>query len=320
VSPGSETERPRGPSDEFDFISWIRAQVVDSSPRVTLGIGDDCAALSLPEGQVALVTTDMLVEGVHYSPDQAAPSQVGRKALARGLSDIAAMAGEAIAVLVAMAAPRHVSVSYIQEVFRGMKAASRAWGVPIAGGDLSVGSLPLTITVTAIGAGRARSLALRSGVRTGDVLMVTGELGGALAGRHLTFDPRLAEARWLRDAADLGGMIDISDGLAADAGHLARESRVGLELWEEAIPVSAAAHQMAATSGRTPLEHALHDGEDYELLFSVPARDAERLLERRDAPVRLTCIGEAISDSGLWIRRRGEKRRPLQPKGWVHRF
>ncbi len=316
---GGRSGRFHRQSDEFDLIEWIRAQI-GPSPQVVLGIGDDCAAVNIPEGKLALLTTDMLVEGVHYRPGKTTPAQVGRKALARGLSDIAAMAGEPLAVLVAIAAPSHVSISYLQEVFRGLLTASDAWGVPVVGGDVSVASLPLTITVTAIGAGERRSLTLRSGARVGDVLMVTGELGGAMAGRHLTFVPRLKEAKWLRDTIAVNGMIDISDGLAADAGHIARESRVGLEFWEEAIPASATAVELARFSGRSALDHALHDGEDYELLFTAPAREAERLLERTDAPVKITCIGEAVNESGLWIRKRGEQKRPLKPRGWVHRF
>ncbi len=306
-------------ADEFDLIEWIRAQV-GTQPRIPVGIGDDCAALSIPEGSLALLTTDMLVAGVHYKPEEVTPSQVGHKALARGLSDIAAMAGEALAVVVAVAAPRHLSMSYLQEIIRGMKGAADAWGVTLVGGDVTAGPLPLTLTVTTIGAGEKRSLILRSGARVGDMLMVTGELGGAMRGRHLSFTPRLKEARWLRDAASINAMIDISDGLAADAGHIAQESGVALELWQEAIPLSNDAVEIAKSSGKTALEHALNDGEDYELLFAAPAREAERLLERPDPPVKLTCIGEVVAGSGLWIRKRGGERRPLEPRGWVHRF
>lgn len=307
------------PPGEFDLIRWIRGRIGDA-PNVPVGPGDDCAALRLPAGELLLVTTDMVIAGVHFRPEEATPFQVGHKAMARGLSDIAAMAGEALAVVVAMAAPRRMTSAYFQELFRGMTAVAERFNVRIIGGDISSGDLPLTITVTAMGARPEGAMPLRSGARVGDMLMVTGDLGGSLRRKHLEFLPRLDEARWLRGHAELRAMIDISDGLAADAGHIAEESRVALELWEEAIPISADAADAAAASGRTPLEHALHDGEDYELLFTVGARDAERLMRAPDAPVRLSCIGEVVAGTGLFLRRRGAERRPLDPTGWVHRF
>ena len=163
----------------------------------------------------------MLIDGVHFKSSEATPRQIGHKAIARCVSDIAAMAGDGIAVVIAMAAPPHMSVSFFQELFRGMKAAADALGVRIVGGDIATSTQPLTLTVTAIGAGRPGALALRSAARVGDMLLVTGELGGSILGRHLTFLPRLKEVRWLRDVVPLHAMIDISDGVAADANHIA---------------------------------------------------------------------------------------------------
>ena len=312
--------RPSRPlDDETAFIEWIRQQA-GISGDVPIGIGDDCAGLRLPAGDVTLVTTDMLIAGVHFRPEEVGPRQVGHKAVARGLSDIAAMAGEAVAVVVALAAPRDISVDYLQEVFFGMKAAADATDVRIVGGDISTGDLPLMLTVTAIGAGKEGAIPLRSGARVGDMLLLTGELGGALLGKHLTFLPRLKEAIWLREAVSLHAMIDISDGLSVDAAHIAEESGVAVELWEDVVPVSAAAQKMAERTGKAPLEHALHDGEDYELLFTASAKEAETLLQRPDLPVRTTCIGEVAAGSGIWIGKRGGERRRLERGGWVHRF
>jgi len=287
---------------------------------VPVGIGDDCAALRIPSGSVALVTTDMVVAGVHYDPEKTSPAAVGHKAVARAVSDIAAMAGDALAVVAAVAAPRHMSVSYLQEMFRGMNAAAEALDIRIIGGDVAAADLPLTVTVTVIGSGDEQALALRSGARVGDMVLVTGELGGSLLGKHLSFFPRLKEAQWIREAVTLHGMIDISDGLAADAAHVAAESRVAIELWEDAVPLSQAAEEMAPRSGKTPLEHALHDGEDYELLFTAAAKEAAPCVQRPDVPVRITCIGEVVSGAGLWIRNRNGPRRPLEPRGWIHEF
>lgn len=302
---------------EFDLIRWIRSRVPDS-PDVPIGIGDDAAAFRMPEGTLAVVTTDMLIDGVHFRSAEASPRQVGHKAIARCVSDLAAMAADGLAVVIAMAAPPGLTQAYFQELFDGMKHAADALGVRIVGGDISAADLPLTLTITAIGAGVEGRMPRRSGAKMGDMLMVTGELGGSIMGRHLTFLPRLREARWLRETVELHAMIDISDGLAADAGHVADESRLGLEIWEEAVPISADARQLAATAGGAPLDHALHDGEDYELLFTVSSRDAEKLLRISAPPVRLTCVGEVINDAGLWIRRKGETRRPLPAKGWKH--
>jgi thiamine-monophosphate kinase len=175
------------------------------------------------------------------------------------------------------------------------------------------------VTVTALGTGVETALALRSGARPGDRALVTGELGGSILGRHLSFLPRLKETKWLRDKIAIHAMVDVSDGLAADAGHVAEESRVAIELWEEAIPISRAAGELARTSGRTPLEHALTDGEDYELFFTAGEAEAEALVRRTDLPVRVTCIGQVSAGSGLWLRR-GAARKPLPAKGWVHEF
>jgi len=308
-----------GQGDEFDLINWIRSRVANTAD-IPVGIGDDCAALRMPSDRVALVTTDMLIANVHFRPEEVSPQQVGRKAIARGLSDIAAMAGDALAVVVALAAPKNISASYLKDLFEGMKEMADALGVRIVGGDIASGDMPLALTVTAIGAGKEHSLTLRSGASPGDMVMVTGQLGGSLLGKHLSFSPLLKEAIWLRETVALHGMIDISDGLAADAGHIATESRVAIELWSDTIPISRDAMRMAQRSGLTALEHALHDGEDYELLFTAGARDAANLLKQPKAPMHITCIGEVVSGSGLWIRERGKDRIPLSPRGWRHKF
>jgi len=319
MSEASHSDNPSKEADEFGLINWIRGQT-ERPPEVPVGIGDDCAALRIPPGRTALVTTDMLIAGVHFRPEEVKPRQVGHKAVARGLSDIAAMAGDALAVVVAMALPKSMSVSYLQELFMGMKSVADRFGVAIIGGDIATGDLPLTLTVTAIGAGEESSLALRSGARVRDMVLVTGELGGTMLGRHLSFLPRIEEAQWLSRAVALHGMIDISDGLAADAGHIASESRVAIELWADAIPISRDAMTAAVRVGGTALEHALHDGEDYELLFVTGAKQAAELVGRADLPVPVTCIGEVVAGAGLWLREKGGKRQPLEPRGWTHKF
>jgi len=307
------------PGDEFDLIEWIRRHA-STSPAVVTGIGDDAAALALPPDALALVTTDMLIDGVHFRSNETSPRQIGRKAIARALSDIAAMAGDPVAVVVALAAPRDSTLTYLREIAAGAIGAASEYHAPIVGGDISVGDLPITITVTCLGAGRRGRVALRSGARPGDVVLVTGEFGGSLLGRHLEPRPRLREAQWLRDALAIHAMIDVSDGLAADAAHVARESGVAIEFQAEAIPISPDAFAMSTTSGKPALEHALHDGEDYELLFTTSPQEAHALLRRKDIPVRITQIGEVFAGSGLWLRHGGQKRLSLEPRGWRHTF
>jgi thiamine-monophosphate kinase len=305
--------------DEFDLIHWIRQQL-GPSPAVPVDIGDDCAGLALPPGTMPLVTTDMVIDGIHFIKDDISPRQIGHKAIARSVSDIAAMAGEPVAVVVAVAIPKHLSMSWLQDLVRGMLHAGEAIGVRLVGGDIASSDGPLTITVTAIGVTEPERVLRRSGALEMDVVLVTGELGGSILGRHLDFLPRTKEARWLRDQLPIHAMIDVSDGLAADANHIARESRVAIELWEEAIPISAAAYTMAESSGRSALEHALHDGEDYELIFTASAREAAELVNRADLPVRITCIGEVFAGDGMWMRKKGDERRPLTPDGWRHKL
>jgi thiamine-monophosphate kinase len=212
-----------------------------------------------------------------------------------------------------------MEAKYFQELFLGMKSVADLFGAQIVGGDIASGDLPLTLTVTAFGAGTEGALALRSGARPGDWALVTGELGGSILGRHLDFLPRLNEAKWLRAALPLHAMIDLSDGLAADAGHVAEESGVAIEIDAEAIPISGAAEELARSSGKSPLERALTDGEDYELFFTAGAAEAEALLRRTDLPVRVTRIGRVSAGAGLWLGR-GPGRERLPAKGWVHEF
>jgi len=306
-----------GPTDELGLIRWIRGQV-PADPRIEIGPGDDCAVLKPPPGERILATTDMLIDGVHFRSEDVAPERIGWKAVARAVSDIAAMAGKPAAVVIAVAVPKGTSPAFAKALFDGMKTAADTVGAAVAGGDISTGAFPLMLTVTVVGFTSKGRCVPRSGAKPGDAVFVTGVLGGAMAGRHLEFTPRIAEALWLADNASLHAMIDISDGLAADANHVAEESGVGIELLESVVPIAEAAREAARSDGRTPLDHALHDGEDYELLFAVSTQDAEKLAERTDAPVAFARIGKVIEGEGLWLIRAGGQRERIDPGGWVH--
>ena len=204
---------------------------------------------------------------------------------------------------------------FATELYLGLRDVADAFGVPIVGGDTNSWAGSLVISVTALGEATERGAVRRSGAKPGDWIFVTGPLGGSILGHHLDFTPRVREALALHSAVELHAMCDISDGLAADLNHILEESHCGAVLTAEAIPVSAAARQLSTTSGKTPLQHALGDGEDFELVFTVSPADGEKLL--RESPVPgLAKIGVCV-ESGLWLETKG-KRESLAPTGWVH--
>jgi thiamine-monophosphate kinase len=303
-------------SGEFAFIDWLRRRT-PAARRVLIGPGDDAAALAWPAESVCLATTDMLLEGSCFRLAEAGPRRVGRKAMAVNLSDVAAMAGRPFAALVSVGLPRQGGRALAEELYLGLREMADAYGTAVVGGDTNSWDGPLVVNVTVLGEATGRGPVRRHGARPGDWLMVTGAFGGSILGRHLDFTPRVREALALHQAAELHAMIDVSDGLAADVWHICEESGCGAALRAEAIPLTEAAHRI--DDGRSPLEHGLGDGEDFELAFAVAPADGRRLLATQPAPgVSLAHIGEFV-DRGLWIEE-GGRRQALAPKGYVHRL
>jgi thiamine-monophosphate kinase len=299
---------------EFAYIDWLR-QRTPADARVLIGPGDDAAALCFSPGVPCLVTTDMLMDGTCFRLAEAGPRPVGRKAMAVNLSDMAAMAGRPVAAVVSVALPQQGGRALAEELYQGLRDLADAYHTAIIGGDTNSWDGPLVIAVTLLGEATARGPVRRSGARPGDWLLVTGPLGGSILGKHLTFQPRVAEALRLHELVDLHALIDISDGLAADLYHICTESRCGAVLRADAIPITPAAHQLK--DGRFPLEHALSDGEDFELILAVSPADGEQLLRSQPVEgIRLFHIGECV-DQGLWLEENGA-RRVLEPRGYVH--
>jgi thiamine-monophosphate kinase len=299
---------------EFAYIDWVRRRT-PADARVLIGPGDDAAALRWPGGAPCLVTTDMLLEGSCFLLAEAGPRQVGRKAMAVNLSDIAAMAGRPVAAVVAVGLPRQGGRALAEELYHGLREAADAFDTALVGGDTNTWDGPLVVSVTLLGEATPRGPVRRSGARPGDWLLATGPFGGSILGKHLTFTPRVREALALHEAADLHALIDVSDGLAQDVHHICAESRCGAVLRAEAIPIADDARRM--NDGQPPLEHALRDGEDFELVFAVSPEDGRALVERQPvAGVTLTAIGECV-EQGLWLEE-GGRRRPLEPRGYVH--
>ena len=303
-------------SGEFAYIDWVRRRT-PADPRVVVGPGDDAAVLNWGSGPRLIATADMLLEGSCFRLEEAGPRRVGRKAMAVNLSDIAAMAGRPVAALVSAALPREGGRALAEELYHGMREVADAFGTAIGGGDTNSWDGGLVLSVTLLGEATGRGPVTRSGARPGDWLLVTGPLGGSILGKHLDFTPRVNEALALHAQADLHAMIDVSDGLAADVGKICAESKCGAVLNAETIPIAEAAERVG--DGRAPLEHALADGEDFELVFAVAATDAQRLLGVQPiSGITLYRIGECVAQ-GLWLQQAGA-RRPLEPKGYVHEF
>jgi thiamine-monophosphate kinase len=306
--------------NEFELIHRLTASLPANS-TVIAGAGDDCAVLDLglPD-RYLLFKTDAVVEGIHFTADTP-PEQIGHKALARCLSDIAAMAGTPNSVLITLALPRDFDLARVEKIYAGINALARQHNVAIAGGETTVNPGQMLISVALLGTAPRDKCILRSGALAGDAIFVTGELGGSLAGRHLEFEPRVAEARWLADHFSLHAMIDLSDGLAGDLRHILRASKVGAELLSRAIPITRAAKLAGKTeTSKPPLLAALTDGEDFELLFTVASHDAVPLLDawKQQFPnLKLSCIGKIKSGEGLTIRD-DKGVRSLAAHGYVH--
>jgi thiamine-monophosphate kinase len=302
---------------EFAFIEWIR-QRAPAHPRVPLGIGDDAAIVRFPAPADCLIAADMLMDGTHFRLGETAPGEAGRKALAVNLSDIAAMAGRPLAAVVSVALPRDGGPDLARDLHAGLLQLADEFEVAVVGGDTNVWSGPLVINVTVLGEATGSGAVGRGGARPGDWILATGSFGGSLLGKHLSFSPRVHEALLLHERVRLHAMIDVSDGLAADLHHILDESQVAAVLDESAIPISDAAH--SAGDGRTPLEHALADGEDFELLLTAPANDARRLLQAPPFSTPLTHIGKIVKGQGCEIQDAAGNRMPLPRSGWEHRF
>ena len=273
---------------ELGFIQRVK-KILGDDPRVIRGIGDDAAVLPFTKKEHLLFTIDAIREGVHFTlkkaplyPQKATPFQIGWKALGVNLSDIAAMGGIPLYAVVSLGVRKEDPVSFYDEITLGMKTLARLFDVAVVGGDTDR-SEKLVLTIAMIGTVERERCILRSTARVGDVILVTGNLGGSRQGKHLTFMPRIKEARILTKNFRVTSMIDLSDGLAGDLAQICRESGVGALVEEAQVPIS---------KGAT-LHSALNDGEDFELLFTLSPRDAGILLQRQKMlGLRVSKIGK----------------------------
>lgn len=331
---------------ESEIISRIRASS-QRGARVIVGIGDDAAVLRPSENCDLLACCDLSIEGIHFRTDWASPRLIGRKALAVNLSDIAAMGGVPLYATLSIAITGHSS-EYIDQLFSGITDLAEAVGVSIIGGDTSSSPGPMFIDVSVIGECQQGRAVLRSGARPGDLIFVTGRLGASGLGlkllregaraanvesdepvqsavqevvrRHLDPEARVAAGRLIGQSGLATAMIDISDGLSTDLSHILEESRCGAVIHAETIPIHPAVTMLAGVRGtESPLEMALHSGEEYELLFTVPAARRthfEKLAPHLEVPISL--IGEIVEGTGIEMELDG-KRSDVKPLGYEHK-
>jgi thiamine-monophosphate kinase len=304
---------------EFAFIDWLR-QRLPAHPCLRVGPGDDAAVLQLRAGRECVVTVDMLTDGVDFELANVDPKRVGRKALAVNLSDLAAMAARPLAGVIALALPRRHGLETAMQLYEGLLPLAAEHGLVIAGGDTNTWGGPLVISVTLMGEPTARGCLLRSGAQPGDDILVTGQFGGSILGKNLDFEPRVREALTLAEKYPLRAAIDVSDGLSLDLARLARESRCGAVIDPRAVPVAPAAVRWAEqlADGSTGLDHALSDGEDFELILAAAPAVSKRILNDRPFEVPITRIGSFTPELGLWQVTPDGRREALQPKGYEH--
>ncbi len=300
---------------EFSLIRELQGVIGPARGSVVVGIGDDCAVLrgGRPD-KYLLYTCDPVVEGVHYQRSDP-PRQVGWKAMARNLSDIAAMGGFPLWAVVSVGLRRNTDTRWVKELYAGLSAAARKFDCQIVGGDTTHVKHEQFVVAALIGQVERARVTLRSGARVGDSIFVTGKLGGSRRGKHLTFTPRINEARWLVGNFPVRAMIDLSDGLSSDLRRLVEASRpgIGFEIHAAEIPIARAA--------RGSLAAALHDGEDFELLFTIDPRQVTALRQKwaRKFALELTEIGRVVhSRKKVTIITMDGSRKLLAASGYDH--
>lgn len=324
--------------NETEFVRWLQLRSPRPGARLHLGIGDDAALVAGAGGNDLILTTDLSIEGVHFLRAVHPPRSVGHRALARSLSDIAAMGGTPRFALVSLAIAKRTTRAWLEEFYTGLTALAERFSVAVIGGDTAVVPARTTVDVVVVGEVRQGRALLRSGARPGDQIFVSGRLGVSALGlrlllsrradlrrlppsaqaieTHLYPTPQCALGRYLSEKRLASALIDVSDGLSTDLGHLCDSSSVGARVWEIPIP----APQLSAlhkTLGASPLDLALHGGEDYQLLFTVPPGKASSM-PRKFRGLPLCRIGEITRRKEVMLLRADGRPEPLRPAGYDH--
>jgi len=299
---------------EDEITAWFARQSKFTKADFPIGIGDDMAQIRW-EGRSVLVTTDMLLDGVHFELQKTTLKQVGYKVMAVSLSDCAAMATVPVAAVVSVALPKGFGEEELKQLHSGLALAGEKFGCELAGGDITSwrGEEPLAVSVAMLSRVGASKPIRRSGAKVGDVICVTGSLGGAGCKKHLEFEPRVKEAIEIAQKAVVNSMIDISDGLSSDLNRICQQSKVGAIINAEQIPISDEAKR-----SEVPLSSALNDGEDFELLFTLSEKECKRLLKQWDGPIPITQIGIITDTKKMQIKMPDGQISDLEAKGYDH--
>lgn len=302
-------------TSEDELVEWFKKQRPLDSDRFPIGIGDDMAQVNLPGGGTVLITTDMLLSGVHFDLAKARPDQIGYKAMACSLSDCAAMATRPVAAVVGVGLPDQIGLDQLRQIHDGILRAADRYDCPLIGGDMTVWKQKdcLAICVSMLSVPLAGGPVRRSGAVSGDLICVTGWLGGSLSGRHLEFEPRVWEAQRIVELVKVHAMMDISDGLATDLPRLCRASGVGAVIRIKDIPIA-----KEAACSQDKIVSALSDGEDFELLFTIDQRQYDLLIKAWDGRVPITCIGQVIPGDKVYIQWPDRRLELLRIKGYDH--
>jgi thiamine-monophosphate kinase len=326
---------------EFPLIERLEGIIAAERYDVVVGIGDDVAVLADTDAEFLLATVDSQVEQVHFLRHEITPHQLGRRALAINLSDIAAMGGQPQVALVSLALPADTEVAWMEDLYRGLREEADRYGTVVVGGNMARSPGGVFIDVCVLGRVRREHLLLRSGARPEDRVLVTGQLGQAGAGLKLLLDPdlrvapserdvllthlltpipRVIEATVIAHSKLATAMIDVSDGLSSDVGHICERSQVGVRIWAEWLPISAAVRHVAELTSTPPWQLALAAGEDYELCFTAPPEAVEELIAAvAETGTPVTMVGEILparQDRRLVLPDGQEV--PLEPSGWQH--
>lgn len=320
---------------EFGLIELIKKNTINDRKTVCCGIGDDAAVLSPTRGMLQLATADMLMEDVHFSLDTIPPWQLGYKALAVNISDIAAMGGLPRHALVSIALPEHASVFFVEQFYAGMKDLAAQYAVNIVGGDTISSPCRVVISITVLGETEPDRVIYRRGAQVGDLIVVSGTLGDSAGGLHILRDQlackekeRLLRAHLRPEPQVRLGRIcsryrvhalnDISDGLASEINEICSASDRGAKIYREKLPVSRELGALAAQTGRKVSEYALYGGEDYQLVFTADPETVRRIMEM-NIPNKLTVIGEITApETGVIIIDELGNHEPLLARGYNH--